>query len=80
MRSAAILFLAALIGIASARLISPVQENIITEFSNAKVGENKICFHCESEPETEWYSNGVFYQIYPKSCESLFELKESMKF
>lgn len=66
MKSSVILFLAALIGVASSRLVSPVSQEII---SNAKVGENKICFHCGEEPETEWYTSGVFYQIYPKSCE-----------
>lgn len=68
------LFAAAVLGVTCARLISPEQETIIAEISNAKVGENKICFHCGEEPETEWYSSGVFYQIYPKSCECLWLL------
>ncbi|XP_063702265.1 maltase A1-like [Culicoides brevitarsis] len=37
------------------------------EISDIRVGESKICFHCGDEPESEWYTSGVFYQIYPKS-------------
>lgn len=60
----AILLIATLVGLCNARLIS--QE---IETSDATVGEKSVCFHCGEEPETEWYTSAVFYQIYPKSCE-----------
>lgn len=34
----------------------------------ANDGSNVLCFHCEEEDEAnQWYTNGVFYQIYPRS-------------
>lgn len=71
MKLTAILFFAAITGATFAREISS-KENVLSEIANAKIGDNKVCFHCEEEPETEWYSSGVFYQIYPKSCELYF--------
>lgn len=79
MKLAAILFLAVLVGVACARLVSSVKETIVEEISSAKVGQNKICFHCGEEPESEWYTSGVFYQIYPKSCKCLKLIRVSSK-
>lgn len=30
-------------------------------------GSSVVCFHCEEPPTVEWYTNAVFYQIYPRT-------------
>uniref|UniRef100_A0A336LV75 alpha-glucosidase n=1 Tax=Culicoides sonorensis TaxID=179676 RepID=A0A336LV75_CULSO len=65
---AVIFLIAAIIGVASSRLVSPVIEKAVLS-DIAQKDDN--CFHCEEEGEeaekAPWYESGVFYQIYPRS-------------
>jgi len=68
--------LVVVICLAHARIIEPGQKvieklvhgvNPEGKIITASDGSSVVCFHCEEEPAAEWYTSGVFYQIYPKS-------------
>lgn len=59
--------LATSVALVSGRLF-PQEEFVSANDAKLTPDASRVaCFHCKDEPNIEWYTSAVFYQIYPKS-------------